>query len=79
MATCGNSPQVALNFISPTEIMIPTSGGKTKLFEFDRVYPPETTQEEVYEVTHHIRLRRIFYYLRSSSLIEGVIVRKSCF
>lgn len=34
--------------------MIPTNKGVNKTYEFDRVYPPETKQEEVYEDTSPI-------------------------
>jgi kinesin family member C2/C3 len=41
---------VALKFISETELMVPTGvDQRTKLFEFDHVYPPETTQAAIYE------------------------------
>ena len=42
--------EVAVKFISETEIMVPTGkDGRTKAYEFDKVYPPETQQAEVYE------------------------------
>lgn len=41
---------VALKFISETELMVPTGqDNRTKLYEFDKVYSPETTQAAVYE------------------------------
>ena len=44
----GNTPY---QFPSTTEIMIPSLQGTSKIMEFDRVYAPNTKQEEVFDDT----------------------------
>jgi len=45
----GKESKMVLNFLSPTEGEIGVDRASARRFTFDRVYPPGSTQKEVYE------------------------------